>query len=163
MLDVWQRCEYDSTSRTTGFQSLPFSLGEVSKYRVISGPYFPVFGLNTEIYGVNLHIQSEYRKIRTRNNSVFGHFLHSFLNDYQHPKIHKGLLRCPEIYVIHFHLFQAKFNDKFFIENIEIPTLGHFGLLPKIIFLKILLPFLRSHYDLLLTKCKKSENTSDPI
>ena len=35
---------------------------------------FPVFGLNTEIYGVNLSIQSEYRKIRTRNNSVFGHF-----------------------------------------------------------------------------------------
>ena len=37
-------------------------------------PYFPVFGLNTEIYEVNLRIQSEYRKIRTRNNSVFGHF-----------------------------------------------------------------------------------------
>ena len=30
---------------------------------VFSGPYFPVFGLN-----------SEYRKIRTRKNSVFGHF-----------------------------------------------------------------------------------------
>ena len=27
-----------------------------------------------EIYGVNIHIQSEYRKIRTRNNYVFGHF-----------------------------------------------------------------------------------------
>ena len=26
--------------------------------------YFPVFGLNTETYGVNLRIQSEYRKIR---------------------------------------------------------------------------------------------------
>ena len=25
---------------------------KVSKYRVISGPYFLVFGLNTEIYGV---------------------------------------------------------------------------------------------------------------
>ena len=37
-------------------------------------PYFPVFGLNTEIYGVNLRIQSEYRKMRTRKNSVFGHF-----------------------------------------------------------------------------------------
>ena len=24
----------------------------MSKYGVISGPYFPVFGLNTEIYGV---------------------------------------------------------------------------------------------------------------
>ena len=49
----------------------------MSKCGVISGPYFPVFGLNTEIYSVNLPIQSEYRKIRTRNNSVFGHFSHS--------------------------------------------------------------------------------------
>ena len=46
----------------------------MSKYRVISGPYFPVFGLNTEVYSVNLRIQSEYRKTWTRNNSVFGHF-----------------------------------------------------------------------------------------
>ena len=44
-----------------------------------SGPYFPVFGLNTKIYGVNLRIQSEYRKIRTRKNSVFGDFSHSVL------------------------------------------------------------------------------------
>ena len=36
-----------------------------------NGPYFPVFGLNTEIYS---RIQPEYRKIRTRKNSVFGHF-----------------------------------------------------------------------------------------
>ena len=38
---------------------------KVCKYRVFSGPYFPIFGLNTEIYSVNLRIQSEYRKIRT--------------------------------------------------------------------------------------------------
>ena len=44
---------------------------------VISGPYFPVFGLNTEIYFVILRIQSKFRKIRTRNNCVFGHFSHS--------------------------------------------------------------------------------------
>ena len=50
---------------------------KVSKYRVFSGPYFPVFGLNTEIYGVNLRIHSEYRKIRTRKNSVFEHFSYS--------------------------------------------------------------------------------------
>ena len=30
-----------------------------------------------EIYFVNLRIQSEYRKIRTRNKSVFGHFSRS--------------------------------------------------------------------------------------
>ena len=46
-------------------------------YGVISGPYFPVFELNTEIEYGNLRIQSEYRKIRTRNNSVFGHFSRS--------------------------------------------------------------------------------------
>ena len=52
---------------------------KVSKYGVIFGLYFPVFGLNTEIYFVDLllHIQSEYRKIQTRNNSVFGHFSRS--------------------------------------------------------------------------------------
>ena len=42
-----------------------------------SGPYFPVFGLNTEIHLVNFRIQSEYSKIRTRKKSAFGHFLRS--------------------------------------------------------------------------------------
>ena len=32
------------------------------KYGFFSGPYFPVFGLNTEIYGVNLRVQSKYGK-----------------------------------------------------------------------------------------------------
>ena len=40
---------------------------KVSKYGVIPSPYF-------RISGVNLRIQSEYRKLRTRNNFVFGHF-----------------------------------------------------------------------------------------
>ena len=31
-----------------------------------SGPYFPAFGLNTEIYEINLRIQSEFRKMQTR-------------------------------------------------------------------------------------------------
>ena len=38
---------------------------KVSKYGVLSGPYFPVFRLNTEIYS-SLRIQSEYRKIPAR-------------------------------------------------------------------------------------------------
>ena len=42
-----------------------------------SGLYFPVFRLNKEIYGVNLRIQSEYRKIRTRKTSVYGRFSRS--------------------------------------------------------------------------------------
>ena len=53
----------------------------MSKYGVISGPYYPVFGLNTEIYEVNLRIPSEYRRIRTRNNSVFGYLSRSANND----------------------------------------------------------------------------------
>ena len=72
------------------------------KYGVISGPYFPAFGLNTEIYFVSLLIQSECRKIRTRNNSVFGHFSRSdkphkyglswkFLNDARFPYTYKSL------------------------------------------------------------------------
>ena len=57
----------------------------MSKYGVISVPYFPVFGLNTKIYFVNFRIQSEYRKIRrTRNNSVFGHFLRIVSTGHSH-------------------------------------------------------------------------------
>ena len=52
---------------------------KVSKYGVISGPYFLAFGLNTERYFVSVRIQSECRKIRTRNNSVFGRFSRSGL------------------------------------------------------------------------------------
>ena len=44
----------------------------MSKYGVFSSPYFAAFGLNTD--GVSLCIQSECGKIRTRKNSVFGHF-----------------------------------------------------------------------------------------
>ena len=44
---------------------------KVSKYRVSSGPYFPIFGLNTKIYSVNLLIQSAYRKIETRKKFRF--------------------------------------------------------------------------------------------
>ena len=47
---------------------------KASKYAVFSGPYFPVIGLNTEIYAINLRIKAKYTKIRTRKNSVFGHF-----------------------------------------------------------------------------------------
>ena len=46
---------------------------KVTKYGVISGPYFPAFGLKTERYFVSLRIQSACGEIRTRNNSVFGH------------------------------------------------------------------------------------------
>ena len=59
---------------------------KVSKYGVISGPYFPVVGPNTEIYYVNLRIQSKYRKIGTRNNTIFGHFSRSEIDNIFLPK-----------------------------------------------------------------------------
>ena len=37
-----------------------------ARIRSYSGPYFPVFGLNTERYSVSLYIQSECWKIPTR-------------------------------------------------------------------------------------------------
>ena len=37
-----------------------------------SGTYFPAFGLNTEIYSVNLCIKSKYRKIWTRETPNMG-------------------------------------------------------------------------------------------
>ena len=62
---------------------------KVFKYGVFPGSYFPVFGLNTEIYrsfcwsafscirseygDLRIHVQSEYRKIWTRKNSVFAY------------------------------------------------------------------------------------------
>ena len=58
------------------YQSLNYhtvTVLKVSKYRVVSGPYFSAFGVNTERYEVSLRIHSECGKIRTRNNSVFGH------------------------------------------------------------------------------------------
>ena len=46
---------------------------KVSKYGVLSGPYFPVFRLNTDIYRINLRIQSEYMKMHTRKTFTFGY------------------------------------------------------------------------------------------
>ena len=53
-----------------------------SKYGHFSGPYFPVFGLNTEIYSVNLRIQSECRKIRTKKKlRIWTHFTYKKLKN----------------------------------------------------------------------------------
>ena len=44
-------------------QSFTYYQWNVSKYGVISGPYFPVFGLNTEIYGANNYYTHRLMKI----------------------------------------------------------------------------------------------------
>ena len=64
------------TIRNFEFTIWNYALREVSKYGLISGPYFPAFGL-IFLYFVNLRIHSKYRELRTRNNCVFGHFSRS--------------------------------------------------------------------------------------
>ena len=51
-----------------------YTISNASKYKNFSGTYFPIFGLNTEICGVNIRIMSEYGKIRNRKNSISGYF-----------------------------------------------------------------------------------------
>ena len=53
----------------TAFVSIISTLREkCPNTEFFSGPYFPVLGLNTEIYGGILQIQSEYSKTQTRRN-----------------------------------------------------------------------------------------------
>ena len=78
---------------------------KMSKYGDFSGPYFPVFGLNTEIYGKNLRIQSEYRKIPIRKYSIFGHFSRS--NDFAsaNKKMFDSLKRHLNFIIYDYHLY----------------------------------------------------------
>ena len=57
--------------------SFLFTAWKVYKWGVFSGPYFPAFELNAERYFLSFRIQSECWKIRTRKNSLFGHFSRS--------------------------------------------------------------------------------------
>ena len=58
---------------------MSFALYCVKSIRIwsFSGPYFPAFGLNTEIYSVTLRIQSKCGKIMDQKNSEYGHLLRS--------------------------------------------------------------------------------------
>ena len=60
-------------------QSLPYPVPPGNRVSnsvstLVSWSVFSCIWLNTEIYGINPRIQSEYRKIRTRKSSIFGHF-----------------------------------------------------------------------------------------
>ena len=50
-----------------------YTAWKVSKYRILSGPYFPVLGLNTGKYGPEKTLYLD----TFRKNSVFGHFSRS--------------------------------------------------------------------------------------
>ena len=63
-------------------------------------------------YGVNLCIQYEFRKIRTRNNSVFGHFSRSESWSRNIPKNQTHLVwmhvkPCPNIKTGHWKMFDT--------------------------------------------------------
>ena len=57
-----------------------YTAWKVLKYGVFSGPYFPVLGLNTEIWSVSLCIQSKYMKIQTRKTLYLDTFHAVILN-----------------------------------------------------------------------------------
>ena len=44
------------------------------RIRSFPSPYFPAFGLNTQIYPVNIHIQSKCSNIQTRKTTNKGTF-----------------------------------------------------------------------------------------
>ena len=78
-----QRPHQDSRDEETGMGRhfcSDLTASKMSKYGVISGLYFLVFGLSTEIYGVNLRIQLNTGKYRpektlylnTRSVSLYG-------------------------------------------------------------------------------------------
>ena len=47
---------------------------KMSESRLFSGQYFLAFGLNMQIYRVNLRIQSKFGIIQTRENAESGNF-----------------------------------------------------------------------------------------
>ena len=57
------------------FLFLRNDMHSVKSVRIWSFLYFPVFGLNTEIYRVNHRILAECVKMWTGKNTEFGHFL----------------------------------------------------------------------------------------
>ena len=94
----------------------------MSKYGVISGPYFLAFGLNTKRYSVSLRIQSKCGKIRTRNNSVFGHFSHSvvvtFCFKYEHWNVSISASKP----------FQNRAQSRYVPWNLVMTNFGNFAL-----------------------------------
>ena len=100
------------------YQSLNYhtvTVLKVSKYRVVSGPYFSAFGVNTERYEVSLRIHSDCGKIRTRNNSVFGHFSRSaYYSMYQVLSVYAVILYYFNIFmVLSFNMFWGLYGQFF--------------------------------------------------
>ena len=75
---------YEFRNYMTWFVASYFRAWKLSEYRDFSGPYFPAFRLNTEIYFVNQCIQSESRKIRTRKKLRFWTLFMQYLTKWFH-------------------------------------------------------------------------------
>ena len=73
--------------------------------RSFSGPYFPVFGLNTEIYPVNLRIQSKFGKIRTRKTPNLNIF-HAAIAPNISIKSREWSGQNPKVQTTHLQLFK---------------------------------------------------------
>ena len=95
--------------------SHPHTVWKVSEYGVLSGPYFPVFGMNTEIYAVNHRIQSEFGKIRTRKN------LDTFHAVSQYKAFHSQQLRVQ-------HFTQSTYFCNSYFQSIDGNTLTLYDL-----------------------------------
>ena len=76
------------------------------RIRSVSGRHFLAFGLNTEVYSVNLRIQSEYGKMQTRKAPKTESY-HAVNVTTWNPQFSKTA-RCIFLYS-HFHLFVTFF------------------------------------------------------
>ena len=100
---TWNRKEYSDKTLLYFLLDTRGKRKEHTQCRVFSGPYFPLSELNMEIYGVNLLIQSEYRKIRTRKNFVFGQFSRSVCFFYVlYPEEMQGFFWTSYVHFIYF-------------------------------------------------------------
>ena len=72
---------------------LTYTVWKVSKYGAFSGPYFPVFGLNTEIYWIWRTQENTDQK-----NSVFGHFSRSAISRHWYLSIPPKIIRKSNVF-----------------------------------------------------------------
>ena len=95
---------------------------KVSIFGVFSSPHFPVFSYGDLLDKHSLRIHSEYGKIRTRKNSVFGHFSHSVCTctDNLH-NLNRTWLQCELWFLIRFeYTFYIYFDISENIRNIRV-------------------------------------------
>ena len=102
-----------------------FTAWKVSKYRVFSVPCFPIFGLNMDIYFVNIRIQSEYSKTGTRKNSVFGHFSRSDWYLVLFKTSWRGIVMKPKILIALCNIFNENKSLKFPIKTLWVKSSGN--------------------------------------